>query len=130
MTKGGNRYEHGAGNAQRGGYGLSDHRDEDINASQYQNRFGFPEPSQGGSDQRLPGIGALFNLLHQDDGSPTNGRVAENQYTHGITAQSGSLRMYADALGNRPIRKSRCAPRQDSARWASSEKRTNEHSKF
>ena len=130
MTKGGSRYEHGAGNAQRGGYGLSDHRDENINPSQYQNRFDVPEPCQGGSDLRLPGIGALVKLVHQDNGSPTSGRVAENQDTHRIEAQSENLRMYTDALGNRPIRKFRCAPRQDSTRWASSEKRTNEHSKF
>ena len=129
MTKGGSRHEDGAGCAQRGGYSLSDHRDEDVNPSRYQNRFDVPEPCQGGSDRRLPGIGELFDLLHQDNGYPTSGGVAENQNTYRMEAQSDDLRTYADTLGDRPRRKSCCAPRQDPARWASSKKRTHEYSK-
>ncbi len=131
MPKGGSDYEHGVGYAHRGGYGLSDHRDENMNPSQYQNRFEVLEPWQGGSDVRLPGIEALDKLLRQDNWPPTSGgdaagRVPENQNPHCIEAQSKNSRMYADALGNRPMQKFRCAPRQDSSRYASSETKTHE----
>ena len=120
-TKGGSCYEYGGGYAQSGGYGLSHHRDININPSQYQNRFEVLEPCQGGGDVRLPGIEALDELLLQDNGHPmdgkdTAGRDPENQSTHRIEVHRKSLRIYADALGNRPMQKFRCAPRQDSSR--------------
>ena len=112
MTKGGSRYEYGPGYAQSGGYGLSHHRDEYINPSQYQNRFEVLEPCLGGSDVRLPGFGALDKLAQQGIGPSTSGRdtagrVPENQKTHHMKAQSESRskdsRAERDTQGKNPI---------------------------
>ena len=126
-TEGGSSYEHGAGYAHRGGYGVSDRRDTNFNPSQYYNGFEVPEPHPGGSDVRLPEIGALHEQLRRDNerlaiSRDVPGRFPVNQNSHCMNAQSESLRIYADALSNRE--KFRCAPGQDSSQWPSSESRT------
>ncbi|KAK0514775.1 hypothetical protein JMJ35_003392 [Cladonia borealis] len=85
--EGDSSYEHGAGYAHRGGYGLSDHRDRNINPSQYHNEFDVPEPRLGRSNVRLPGIGALHEQLRQDNerlaiSSYAPARVPENQNSY------------------------------------------------
>ena len=89
-------YAHGANHAQRGRYGISGHRDDNINPSQYQSRSDPLEPGRGGSNIPLPGIGALHEQLRQDNEAPTSsrdtaGRVHDNQDFHRIEAQSKSL---------------------------------------
>ena len=113
-TEGGSSYEHEADYAHRGGYSLSDRRDGNLNPSQYHAGFEVPEPRRGGSDVRLPGIGALHEQLRQDNerhavSRHAPARVPENQNSHCMDAQSESLKIYADALSNRE--KFRCAPR-------------------
>ena len=131
--EGDSSYGHGADYAHRGGYGLSDHRDRNINPSQYHNGFDVPEPRPGRNDVRLPGIGALHEQLRQDNerlaiSSYAPARVPENQNSHCMDAQSENSRIYTDALSNRE--KFRCAPRKDSSQWPSSESRTQEQPKF
>ena len=108
MTKDGSRYERGAGDAQRGGYDVSDHHDKVINLHQYQNKFGVLETCIGGSDVRLPGIRTFDELPREGvrltaNGRDTAGRLLESQNAPRIEAQSQDLRTHADVLAYRPM---------------------------
>lgn len=130
MKKDGSRHEHGAGDARRGGYDVSDRHDKEINPHQYQNRFGVLEPCEGGSDVRLPGIRTLDEPPHEGNRLTTSGRVLGNQNTHRTEDRSKSLRIYAEALVNRPIQQFDSIPRSDSSRRASSDPRTHGQPNF
>ena len=95
MPKDGSHYEHGAGDAQSGGYEGSDHHD----------KVGLPYKGNG--------------LITSS--KDTAGRVLQDHNAHGTEDQSKSVKLYADALARRPEHDIDGTPRSDSCPCTSSE---------